>query len=78
VAESNKVSLEFMVPRLIKNIMEDMAVTEGEALTLFYSSKLCEKMEREETKLWHLSVPTLYQMFREELDTGHITYPEEV
>ena len=77
MAESNKVSLEFIVPRLIKKIMDDGDVPEGEALTSLYSSKLYEKLEREEAKLWHLSVPALHQMFRDEQDTGHITYPEE-
>ena len=77
MAESNKVSLEFIVPRLIKSIMEELNVPEKEAFTLLYSSKLYEKLDREETKLWHLSVPTLYKMFREERETGNITYPEE-
>lgn len=30
-----------------------------------------------ETKLWHLSIPTLYDLWVEEKETGHITYPEE-
>jgi hypothetical protein len=45
--------------------------------SLLYSSKLFEQLAREETKLWHLSVPTLYQMQKEEQETGKITYPEE-
>jgi hypothetical protein len=52
-------------------------IGEKDALTLLYSSKLYEKLDREKTKLWHLSVPTLYEMFKEEQDTGIITYPEE-
>jgi hypothetical protein len=72
-----KTMLEFIVPRLIKIIMENSDVTENEAITLLYSSKLYAQLDREETKLWHLSVPTLYTMFREEQETGKITYPEE-
>ena len=77
MAESNKAMLEFIVPRLIKTIMEDREMNEKDAFTLLYSSKLYEKLDREETKLWRLSVPTLYEMFKEEQETGKITYPEE-
>ena len=73
----NKAMLEYIVPRLIKTIIEYMGMSEKDALTLLYSSKLYEKLDREETKLWHLSVPTLYEMFKEEQETGQITYPEE-
>lgn len=72
-----KAMLQFIIPRLIKTIMENMGLTEKDALTLLYSSKLYEQLDKEETKLWHLSVPTLFDMFREEQKTGKITYPEE-
>lgn len=72
-----KAMLEFIIPRLVKTIMENMGITEKEALTLLYSSKLYEQLDNDKTKLWHLSVPTLYEMFREEQETGKITYPEE-
>ncbi|MCL2343049.1 MAG: hypothetical protein FWC62_04005 [Firmicutes bacterium] len=77
MANENRAMLEFIVPRLIKTIMEDRKASEKDAFTLLYSSKLYEQLDREETKLWHLSVPTLYSMWKEEQDTGKITYPEE-
>ena len=77
MASENKAMLEFILPRLIKAIMDDNDICENDVFTLLYSSKLYEKLAREETKLWHLSVPTLYEMFKEEQDTGSITYPEE-
>ena len=73
----NKAMLEYIVPRLIKSIIEGIGASEKDAFTLLYESKLYEKLDREETKLWHLSVPTLYDMFKEEIETGRITYPEE-
>jgi len=78
LANEIKAMLEFIVPRLIKTIIEKMSLSEKDALTVLYSSKLYEQLDRDETKLWHLSVPTLYEMFREEQETGKITYPEEV
>lgn len=70
--------LELIVPRLLRMIMEKQSLTEKEALTQLYASDLYRQLEREETKLWHLSTPTLYEMWLEEKESGHITYPEEV
>jgi len=77
MADEIKAMLEFIVPRLVKTIMENMQLTEKEALTMLYSSRLYEQLDKDKTKLWHLSVPTLYEMFCEEQKTGQITYPEE-
>ena len=74
---SIKAMLELIIPRLIWMMMEKQSLTEKEALTLLYGSELYRQLEREETKLWHLSVPTLYELLVEEKETGHITYPEE-
>lgn len=70
--------LELIVPRLLRMIMEKQLLTEKEALTQLYASDLYRQLEREETKLWHLSIPTLYEMWLEEKESGHITYPEGV
>lgn len=70
--------LELIVPRLLRMIMEKQSLTEKEALTRLYASELYRQLEREETKLWYLSIPTLYEMWLEEKESGHITYPEEV
>ena len=70
--------LELIVPRLLRMIMEKQSLTEKEALTRLYASELYRQLEREETKLWHLSIPTLYEMWLEEKESGHITYSEEV
>ena len=70
--------LELIVPRLLRMMMEKQSLTEKEALTQLYASDLYRQLEREETKLWHLSIPTLYEMWLEEKESGHITYPEEV
>ena len=35
-------------------------------------------VEQEDTKVWHLSPLTLFNMFDEEKKTGAFTFPEEV
>lgn len=72
-----KAMLELIVPRLLEIIIENQKMTEKEALTLLYASEMYRQLEREETKLWHLSVYTLFELWLEEQKTGNITYPEE-
>ena len=69
--------LQIISSRLVQMIAKEMRISDRQALTLLYSSILYEKLEREETKVWHFSVPTLYELFIEEQETGNIIFPEE-
>lgn len=69
--------LILIVPDIVKLIVENNAVDEIEAADRFYRSKVYEKLEQEETKLWHLSPLTLYNMYEEEQKTGNVVFPEE-
>ena len=69
--------LIFLVPQILSLIMSEYAVNDEKAAEMFYPSKLSAALEDEPTKLWHLSANALFEMFQEELQTGHITYPEE-
>lgn len=72
-----QVVLQIIVTRLAQTISIKMNISDKEALNRLYSSKLYEKLEQEETKVWHLSVPTLYSLFIEEQENGEIMFPEE-
>ena len=50
---SIKAMLEFIIPRLIRMLMDKQSLTQKEVLTQLYSSALYRQLEREETKLWH-------------------------
>ena len=69
--------LILIVPAVVRLILENNSLDEIEALEKFYNSKVYEKLEQEDTKLWHLSPLILYNMFEEEQKTGDITFPEE-
>lgn len=69
--------LILIVPDIVKLIVENNAVGEIEAADRFYRSKVYEKLEQEDTKLWHLSPLTLYNMYEEEQKTGNVVFPEE-
>lgn len=69
--------LTLIVPQVIQLIVENYSYDEITACKLFYKSKLYSVLEREDTKLWHLSALTLFNMYDEEVKTGKITFPEE-
>jgi hypothetical protein len=64
--------------RLLQTIENERNIDVKEAADLLYNSKLYEMLETEESKLWHLSIPTLHTLLNEELSTGKITYPQEL
>ena len=72
-----KSMLILIVPEVVKLIAENNRIDEIAASDMFYCSKVYEKLEQEDTKLWHLGPLTLYNMFEEERKTGEITFPEE-
>ena len=69
--------LAVLNPAIIQLLMENRGLTNVEATKLFYNSDVYAMLENEESKLWHLSALTLYELFEEEITTGNINYPEE-
>jgi hypothetical protein len=69
--------IAMITPGIIKLLMENRSLSLEEATGTLYNSKLYEALEDEETKVWRLSYPLLYDLLIKELDTGKITFPEE-
>ncbi|MDR3292841.1 MAG: hypothetical protein LBT20_01915 [Clostridiales bacterium] len=69
--------LMFLDSNLMRMLTERRGTDYKDAAKLLYKSKLYSQLEKEETKLWHLSAETLYSLLDEEVQTGTITYPEE-
>ena len=69
--------LTLLVPQIIELIAVKYQYDEITATKEFYGSKVYEILEEEDTKLWHLSPLTLFQMYDEEKTTGNISFPEE-
>ncbi len=69
--------LILLVPQIIHLITENYPYDEVSAAKEFYASKVYSFLEQEDTKLWHLSALTLFNMFDEEKNTGTFTFPEE-
>jgi hypothetical protein len=69
--------LALLVPGILQRLIDERNINENEAANLLYNSELYEKLEIENTKLWHLSSFALYSLLKEELETRKITWPEE-
>ena len=69
--------LILIVPAVVKLIVDNAHTNEIEAADMFYNSKVYAKLEQEETKLWHLSPLTIYNMFAQEQKAGEVVFPEE-
>lgn len=70
--------LMLLVPQVIHLITENYPYDEVTASKEFYDSKVYSFLEQEDTKLWHFSPLTLFNMFEEEKRTGDFIIPEEV
>lgn len=68
--------LVLIVPKVIGLITRESEIDEVTATKAFYESKVYSLLEQEDTKLWHLSPLTLFNMYNEEQKTGNITFPE--
>ena len=69
--------LVLLIPQVIHLIIENYTYDEVTASREFYESKVYSLLEQEDTKLWHFSALTLFNMFDEEKKTGMFTFPEE-
>ena len=66
-----------IVPQVADLIIKEYSVSDVEAAKMFYNSKIYELLSREETKVWHFSPLTLYNIWKTENETGEIVLPEE-
>ena len=61
---------------LVDMISKKKKLTEEEAISRLYSSRLYESLENEETKVWQYSTQMLYSLFEQEEKTGTILFPD--
>ena len=76
-AEKFSAVMGVLVEQIVHLITENYAYDEMTASNEFYNSKVYALLEQEDTKLWHFSPLTLFNMFDEEKKTGSFELPEE-
>jgi len=69
--------IAMITPGILNLLMQNKGLDIEEASDILYNSELYRTLEDEETKLWRLGYPLLYDLLEEELSTGTINYPEE-
>ena len=60
---------------IIRKIVLETALDENAAMEKLYSSALYSELEKEETKVWHYSVPKLYEILDNETKSGQLVLP---
>lgn len=68
--------LILIVPQVVQLIVKNHQCDEITATKAFYESKVYALLEEEETKMWHYSPLTLFNMYDSEIKTGEILFPE--
>ena len=68
--------MPFICADLVGMIAQREEISENQALSKLYKSKLYSILEREETKLWQYSTEMLYSLFVQEERTGNIEFPD--
>jgi hypothetical protein len=69
--------LYFIVEKVIPLIISEYNLGENEAIEKFYNSKLYSFLENPKTGIWRYSPKLLFRLYKEELETGDIIFPEE-
>lgn len=76
-AEKFSAVMGILVEQIVHLIAENGAYDEVTAANEFYNSKVYALLEQENTKLWHFSPFTLFNLFITEKKTGTFELPEE-
>jgi hypothetical protein len=61
---------------LIEKIITETGLDEDSAMEKMYSSLLYSALEKEDTKVWHYSIPKLYELWENEMKTGQLVLPD--
>lgn len=61
---------------LVAMIANKQDISNEEAISKLYASKLYEALENEETKVWQYSTQMLYSLFEQEEKNGTIQFPD--
>ena len=61
---------------LVGMIAKKKNISENDAITKLYNSKLYATLEQEDTKVWQYSTDMLYLLFELEEKTGKIEFPD--
>ncbi len=67
-----------IIPQIIDLIIKNDGESDIQVIEKFYSSKTYEALSDAETDVWHLSPLPIYNMWKYEVQTGNLVFPEEL
>lgn len=70
------VLLPMITSAVANKIAESYHISEDDAISRLYSSKLYAMLEQENTKVWQFSATKLFELYQEEISTGILDFPE--
>lgn len=68
--------LPLLTAAISNKICEVYHLSEDAAIRSLYSSRLYAYLEDESTKVWQYSADKLFDLYQQEIETGHIDLPE--
>ncbi len=68
--------VEYMIQDIVDMFTTDQNIEYDEAMSKFYNSEVFEKLQNKETGLYLESPEYVYDLFKDELNFGHITQAE--
>lgn len=68
--------LEYSIQDIIDMISTDQSIEYDEAMNKFYNSEVFEKLQDRETGLYLESSEYIYDLFKDEINFGHIIQAE--
>ena len=75
IIKNNKTEL-FADPIAFLDTVRKECRSEQDAISSLYSSLLYSYLEDEEMKVWHYSIPMLYELYLQGEETGYIQFPD--
>ena len=68
--------IEYMIQDIVDMFAEDQNIEYDEAMNKFYNSDIFEKLQDKETGLYLESPEYVYDLFKDEINFGHIIQAE--
>ena len=68
--------IEYIVQDIVDMLATDQNIEYDEAMNKFYNSKVFEKLQDKETGLYLESPEYIYDLFKDEMNFGHIIQAE--
>ena len=68
--------IEYMIQDVVDMLATDQNIEYDEAMNKFYNSEVFEKLQDEETGLYLESSGYVYDLFKDEMNFGHIIQAE--